>query len=94
MIKDRVKELLKMVDLPISYSSMYPHELSGGQETSGSHSKGSFIKTKNNSIGRTNFSSDVLIQGTVIDLLWLKKELGPDLYFFISHDPESYEKFL
>ena len=86
MINDRVKELLKMVDLPISYSSMYPHELSGGQKQRVAIARALSLKPKIIVLDEPTSALDVLIQGTVIDLLQkLKKELGLT-YVFISHD--------
>ena len=86
MINDRVKELLKMVDLPISYSSMYPHELSGGQKQRVAIARALSLKPKIIVLDEPTSALDVLIQGTVIDLLQkLKKELGLT-YIFISHD--------
>ena len=86
MINERVKELLKMVDLPISYSSMYPHELSGGQKQRVAIARALSLKPKIIVLDEPTSALDVLIQGTVIDLLQkLKKELGLT-YIFISHD--------
>ena len=85
-IKNRIYELLELVDLPQNYAGMYPHELSGGQKQRVAIARALSVNPKILVLDEPTSALDVLVQSTVIDLLnQLRKEF--DLtYIFISHD--------
>ena len=85
-IKNRIYELLELVDLPQNYGGMYPHELSGGQKQRVAIARALSVNPKILVLDEPTSALDVLVQSTVIDLLnRLRKEF--DLtYIFISHD--------
>ncbi len=85
-IRDRIGELLDMVDLPQSYKSMYPHELSGGQKQRVAIARALSVSPKILVLDEPTSALDVLIQNTVIDLLHRLRDEFDLTYVFISHD--------
>ena len=84
--KERIKELLAMVELPQSYSAMYPHELSGGQKQRVAIARALSVHPQVLVLDEPTSALDVLIQNTIIDLLHRLRSEFDLTYIFISHD--------
>lgn len=84
--RDRVEELLALVELPTDYADRYPGELSGGEKQRVALARAFGAEPDVIICDEVLSSLDNLVAKTILDLLkYLKEQLGCG-YLFISHD--------
>ena len=84
--RERVEELLALVDLPRDYADRYPSELSGGEKQRVALARAFGAEPELIICDEILSSLDTLVATTILDLLKdLKERLGV-AYLFISHD--------
>ena len=91
--KNRVLELLDMVELPKEFYTRYPHELSGGQKQRINLARALAAEPEVLLCDEVTSALDSIVGANVIDLLkGLRKDLGVS-FVFISHDLSTVSSF-
>ena len=82
----KVKSVLKAVDLRFNILDRYPHELSGGQKTRVALARVLILNTKVLVLDEVTSSLDMNTQKQLIDLLLRLQKRYKLVYIFITHD--------
>jgi oligopeptide transport system ATP-binding protein len=84
--RERIKAILEAVGLPPSHLSLYPHELSGGQQRRVGLARILTLQPKLVVLDEPTSGLDVSVQATVLDLFRDLQQRFNLTYLFISHD--------
>ncbi len=90
-LKEKAKELLELVNLPLNALESYPHQLSGGQKQRLAIARAVALKPKLIVADEPTSALDVSVQAQIVNLfLDLQEKFGMS-YFFISHSLPTVE---
>lgn len=91
--RNRVNELLEMVELPLAFADRFPHELSGGQKQRVNLARALAAEPEVVLCDEVTSALDTIVGANVIELLKsLRKKTGVS-YVFISHDLSTVASF-
>ncbi|MEP1442791.1 MAG: ABC transporter ATP-binding protein [Hyphomicrobiales bacterium] len=91
--KEKVAELLELVELPVQFAERYPHELSGGQKQRVNLARSLAASPEVVLCDEVTSALDTIVGANVIELLKrLRKETGVS-FVFISHDLSTIASF-
>ena len=90
-LKEKARELIELVNLPLNALESYPHQLSGGQKQRLAIARAVALKPKLIVADEPTSALDVSVQAQIVNLfLDLQEKFGMS-YFFISHSLPTVE---
>ncbi len=91
--KNRINELLEMVELPLVFADRFPHELSGGQKQRVNLARALAAEPEVVLCDEVTSALDTIVGANVIELLKSLRQKTGVSYVFISHDLSTVASF-